>query len=189
MRVGGGATSQREGVRPEGCFPSGPGRINSDERACRRAQLVNGAHCSSSSAVRPTMCFDSIRSLRRRKFRLQFFRREEPTLDRARRGCELASVSLRRCKRQRSPGALPLRDCAHVQLRRHARTVCKSTLVELRNPPAAAWLESHHSHLQVVRSIVRFERGYKQLHFWRGQEVEFGLIWGQKQCFCEALEI
>ena len=61
--------------------------------------------------------------------------------------------------------------------------------VELRNPPAAAWLESHHSHVQVVRSIVRFERGYKQLHFWRGQEVEFGLKFGQKECFCEALEI
>ena len=61
--------------------------------------------------------------------------------------------------------------------------------LELRNAPAAAWLESHHSHVQVVRSIVRFERGYKQLHFWRGQEVEFGLSFGQKQCFCEALEI
>ena len=62
------------------------------------------------------------------------------------------------------------------------------TLV-LRNAPAAAWLESHHSHVQVVRSIVRFERGYNQPHFWRGQEVEFELILGQKQWFCEALEI
>ena len=61
--------------------------------------------------------------------------------------------------------------------------------LELRYPPAAAWLESLHVHVQVVRSIVMFEGGHNQLHLWRGQEVEFGLILAQKQWFCEALEI
>ena len=90
--------------------------------------------------------------------------------------------------------------CANVQLRRTARTRgehlncalapgLQFDTLELRNPPAAAWLESHRFHVQVVRSIVRFEGGYEQLHFWRGQEVEFGLILSQKYWFCEALEI
>ena len=63
--------------------------------------------------------------------------------------------------------------------------------LELRNPPAVACLESLHVHVQVVRSIVVFEDGYNQLHFWRGWEVDLGLglIFGQKQRFCEALEI
>ena len=61
--------------------------------------------------------------------------------------------------------------------------------LELRNPPGAAWLENGHSHVQVVRNVARFEDGYKKLHIWRGQKVDFRANFVGKKEFCEVLEI
>ena len=46
--------------------------------------------------------------------------------------------------------------------------------LELRNPPGAAWPESRHSHVQVVREIVTFEADDQKLHTWRCQNATSG---------------
>ena len=46
--------------------------------------------------------------------------------------------------------------------------------LELRNPPVAAWPESHHSHVHVVRETVKFEAGDQKLHTWRCRSVASG---------------
>ena len=61
--------------------------------------------------------------------------------------------------------------------------------LELQKAVGVVWLESHRSHVQIVRNILRCEDGYEQLHVWRGQEFAFRPILGQKQWFSEVLEI